>query len=381
VTDPNPLVAPVVEAPVSPWAGIWLAEDVETILDGVRSRSWVEFSVGGAAAGLDALAVVVDPVGSVLQYGFGWLLEHVGPLVEVLDWLAGEPATIAAQAATWTNVARALRVDADGMGSAVRWDTAEWDDEAGDAYREWAGNQQHATEALANAAETMAAIVEAAAGLIAGVRVMVRDAIAVLVSRLIDYAVEEFFTVGAATGLVVQQATALCSAWSDRIAHWLRDLLTSLRRLDGLTGELNGVIESIKRLLRRLRTSEPDLNRVRKRGAGNTQYFRLGVARAVAEKYGIDISGLKITLGDKKERGVCGCTYPDGSIVLFSPGFRSEEDLARTLVHERFHHDELAEGAPFPRNEDEADEWEDRAYDHEDEWWENQPIRPEPRTK
>jgi hypothetical protein len=101
----------------------------------------------------------------------------------------------------------------------------------------------------------------------------------------------------------------------------------------------------------------------------------------VAEKYGIDISGLKITLGDKKERGVCGCTYPDGSIVLFSPGFRSEEDLARTLVHERFHHDELAEGAPFPRNEDEADEWEDRAYDHEDEWWENQPIRPEPRTK
>ena len=101
--------------------------------------------------------------------------------------------------------------------------------------------------------------------------------------------------------------------------------------------------------------------------------------QSIAAKYGIDISRLDIRLGDKSLRGVCGRTLPDGAVVLFPAGFRSEEDLARTLAHEKFHHDEIAAGKPFPRDAVELDQWEDRAYAHEEEWWNNQPVRPEPR--
>ena len=48
--------------------------------------------------------------------------------------------------------------------------------------------------ALATAANGMATIVEEAGLVIAAVREMVRDAIAIVVSRLIDYAVEELFS-------------------------------------------------------------------------------------------------------------------------------------------------------------------------------------------
>ena len=386
MTSPNPLVAPEVDAPVSPWAGVWLAEDVEQILSGVRGGSWVDASIGGASAGMDALALVVDPAGTLLQYGVAWLLEHVKPLSEALDWLAGDPGAIAAQAQTWRNVAGAIDSHVDELIRGVRWDTSEWIGEAGDAYRAWAGNQQQALTALATAARTMAAAVEGAGTLIAGVRVMVRDAIAVVVSRLITYAVEEIFSLGAGTPAVVTQVTALCSAWGDRIAHWLRALLDSLRRLRGLTDQLTEALEAIKKLLRRLadRPAEPKpatLNRVRGRGAGNAQYFRLEAVRAIADKYGIDISGLSISLAPKTRRGRHGLTRPDGSIVLYSPGFKSEEDLARTIFHEKFHHDELASGKPYPTSDEVAEEWEDRAYAREDEWWDNQPIRPEPRKK
>jgi hypothetical protein len=69
-------------------------------------------------------------------------------------------------------------------------------------------------------------------------------------------------------------------------------------------------------------------------------------------------------------------TLPDGSIVLFPTGFHSEEDLPRTLAYKKFHHDELAAGKPFPKTEQEFDAFEDRAYVHEEQWWNSQPIRP-----
>lgn len=248
----NPLVAPTVDAPVSPWAGIWLADDVESIHGAVQDRSWVEFSVAGASASMDVLAFVTDPFGSLLQYGIAWLMEHVRPLAEALDWLAGDPAAIAAQTQTWRNIAGALRDNTDNLIRAVRWDTTEWEGEAGDAYRTWSTSQQHTITALAQAADTMAVMTDAAATLIAGVRQMVRDAIAVVVAHLIDYAIEELASLGAATPVVVNQVAILCATWSNRISHWIRDLMTSLGRLGTLGSRLREALDAIKTLLRRL---------------------------------------------------------------------------------------------------------------------------------
>lgn len=248
-----PLVA-VADPGIStdPWAGVWLAEDVETILAGVKSGSWIDTTLGAVSAGLDALAFISDPIGSLLQYGVAWIIEHVRPLSEALDWLAGDPGQISAHAQTWRNVATALHDRSSDLDRAIRWDTADWRGTAADAYRTWTGQQRDAVTALAGAAETMAAITEGAGMLVAGVRMMVRDAIAVLVSRLITYAAEEVFSFGFATPLVVEQVSTLCASWGARIAKWLRGLVTSLEQLRGLTGKLGDTIEAIKKLLSRL---------------------------------------------------------------------------------------------------------------------------------
>src|SRR3954469_15476878 len=148
-------------------------------------------TLGAVSAGLDALAVISDPIGALLQYGVAWIIDHVKPLSEALDWLAGDPAQIAAHTQTWHNVAGALHDRAGDLDQAVRWDTAEWTGDAADAYRKWVGQQKGAVDGLAQAATTLAIITEAAGQLIAGVRMLVRDAIATLVSRLIEYAIEE----------------------------------------------------------------------------------------------------------------------------------------------------------------------------------------------
>ena len=142
----NPLVATPTDAPVNPWAGVWIAEDIQLIGEGIKTGSWIDGSLGVVGAALDGLALVSDPVGSLLQYGVAWIIEHVRPLTEALDWLAGDPGQIAAHAQTWRNVAGSLRDEAEIAGRAVRLDVAEWGGSAGPAYRNWATEQQQAIE-------------------------------------------------------------------------------------------------------------------------------------------------------------------------------------------------------------------------------------------
>jgi hypothetical protein len=134
----------------------------------------------------------------------------------------------------------------------VRWDVTEWTGSAAEAYRAWTGQQQDAVGGMAQAAESLATITEAAGMLVAGVRLMVRDAIAALVSRLIVYAAEEVASFGLATPLVVEQVSTLCASWAARISKWLKDLVSSLGKLRGVAGKIGELLEKLKELLGRL---------------------------------------------------------------------------------------------------------------------------------
>ena len=248
----NPLVAAPVDAGPSAWAGVWILEDIELIHQGVINGSWIDGTLGVVSAGLDALALVSDPVGALLQYGIAWLIEHVKPLSEALNWLAGDPAQITAHAQTWRNVAASLRDEAASLARAVDIDLESWGGSAGPAYRTWATEQRQAVTGLAQGAEAMAAITEGTAGLVAAVRLLVRDAIAACVSRLIVYAAELVATAGLATPLVVEQVTTLVAAWAARIARLLRGLLNSLRQIIPNIRRLADLIEQLKQALNRL---------------------------------------------------------------------------------------------------------------------------------
>jgi uncharacterized protein YukE len=250
----NPLVAASVDGPKDAWSGVWIAEDIELIVQGVENGSWIDGTLGVVGAGLDALALISDPVGALLQYGVAWLIEHVKPLSEALDWLAGDPAQISAHAQTWRNVAVGLRDDAAELARDIRFDLTEWTGAAADAYRRWARQRGQALEGLARASEAMAAITEGAGFLIAAVRIMVRDAIATVVSRLVVYAAEELASFGLATALVVEQVTTLVASWAAKISQWLHSLINSLRTLTTESHALSRLIEELKKLLGRRRS-------------------------------------------------------------------------------------------------------------------------------
>jgi hypothetical protein len=234
----NPLVAAASADRPSPWAGIWIAEDIEQIAAGVQGGSWIDGTLGVVGAGLDALAFISDPIGGLLQYGIAWLIEHVKPLSEALDWLAGDPSQIAAHAQTWRNVAQSLRDDAGELVRRAGSDLVDWTGAAAQAYGNHAKRREQSLQALARASDVMALMTEGAGMLIGTVRIMVRDAVATVVSRFIVYAGELIATAGLATPLVAEQAATLCASWAAKISRWLKALLTSLRRLGDAAARL-----------------------------------------------------------------------------------------------------------------------------------------------
>jgi uncharacterized protein YukE len=340
------LVAQAGHEPPSSWAGVWIAEDVESIARGVADHSWIEGTLGLVGAGLDGLAIVSDPVGALLQYGIAWLIEHVKPLSEALDWLAGDPAAIAAQAQTWRNIAESLRADADDVARQVSWDLTDWQGAAANAYRSWADQRDKTLQTLARASDVMVLITEGAGVLIGTVRMMVRDAVATVVSRLIVYAGELAATVGLATPLVVEQVTTLCASWAARISRWLKDLIASLRNLMREAARLGDAIKGAAKS----RPRPPALHS-RSGALSNREVLDQGVGlprttetvQRYAELGEVDLRGTNVEIVESADdiayldyQGAVART-DDLGVQLGPAAFQDEETLVRTLGHESVH--------------------------------------------
>lgn len=244
----NPLIAPERDSTTA-WSGIGIAESAADYVNGITSGSWLEMGLGTVGIGLEALAIAMDPAGALLSYGISWMIEHVKPLSDALDWLAGNPDAIRSFAETWRNVATAVSEVATEYAQTAASETAAWIGAAADAYRAHAAKLTELLTAGATAAQGVGAAVEMAGVIVGIVRETVRDLIADLVSRLIVYAIELLASWGIAAPVVVSQAMSLIARWTAKIAEIIRKLVRSLNNLRPLLRNLEDVFADITRLL------------------------------------------------------------------------------------------------------------------------------------
>jgi hypothetical protein len=265
----NPLVADRVDTTTGT-AGLWLVEDIAHTRAAIASGSWIEAGLATATVGLDGLATTLDPVGSLASMGAGWLIEHVKPLSDPLDWLAGDPDQVAAYAQTWRNVAAHAEASGLDMAEVIRRDTADWSGLAAAAYRAHSSEQVTALGGLSQAAAAIGDAVERAGQLVATVRMIVRDlvaeCVATLVVRLPEWLAVEGLTLGLATPWVISQVASLVSKWAARIARFLDGLIRSLGQLIPLLRRLADLLGQLQQLLARLARTDPTTPRATDEG-------------------------------------------------------------------------------------------------------------------
>ncbi|MFC4020408.1 ADP-ribosyltransferase [Micromonospora sp. GCM10011542] len=252
----NPLIA-AREDTTGWYSGVGVAEGIAGLRAGIESGSWVDATIGGVGASMEALAFCTDPLGALVSWGVAWLIEHVEPLSDALDWLAGDPDQITAYAQTWHNVARHVGTQATAFAAAVDSDLADWAGAASDAYRAYAARHTSGLNDIAEAADLIGLLVEGAGLLVALVRELVRDLIAdfvsVLAVRLWEWLAEAGLTLGLATPWVAAQVSSLVAKWVAKVAKVLTALAASVNRLRPIFARLGDIVDTLEAVLKSLR--------------------------------------------------------------------------------------------------------------------------------
>ncbi|WP_143229678.1 DUF6531 domain-containing protein [Actinophytocola xanthii] len=251
MSEGNPLVAQSQDTTTAV-TGIGIAESAQGLAQGVSDGDWVEAGLSAVGVGLEVLSLVIDPLGTLASYGVSWLIEHVRPLKEALDWFAGDPPVIQSFSQTWANVAAEVAAVSQDYLREARSGTAGWSGQAGEAYR------THATEsadALAGAgvlADGISAGVMIMGEVVAFVREFIRDLVADLVGRLIAWALEAAATLGLATPVIVAQATAAISKTVAKVADVVRKLVKTIGnvgpRIRKILDKLDEIIAKLAKL-------------------------------------------------------------------------------------------------------------------------------------
>ncbi|MEU3621311.1 hypothetical protein BS329_08110 [Amycolatopsis coloradensis] len=249
MTD-NPLVAPV-EDSTEWYTGIGIAESVGDLVQGIESGNWVDIGLGAVTTGLEALSIAMDPIGSVASNLVSFIIEHVEPLQDALDKLAGNADVVASQAQTWQNIAKAVREEGTAYGTEATTDTESWVGKAGDAYRIRAATTATLIDAAAQAADGLGSAVRMAGMVVGVVRETVRDLIADLVGRLVVWAAEALTIVGAPAAAA--QAATAAAKWSARIAQIIKKLVRTLQNLVPLLRKLKELLDQIRKKMDDLR--------------------------------------------------------------------------------------------------------------------------------
>ncbi|WP_433269622.1 hypothetical protein ACQPZF_07475 [Actinosynnema sp. CS-041913] len=239
------------------YTGVGAIEAAVDLHEAFRNGSWVDQGLALAGGGLEALSFVLDPFGTLVSYAVSWLIEHIGPLRDALNWLAGDADQIAAYSQTWNNVAQAVTRANEDLVAEVNGGTGGWTGASADAYRASITSQSRHITAAASCSGIIGQVVEVSGVLVGTVRGLVRELIAecvaTLVARIPQWLAEEAVTLGFATPHVVASAVAIIAKWVAKIADKLNLLMRSIARLRPLLSRLDEIWELIKRGLKALR--------------------------------------------------------------------------------------------------------------------------------
>jgi hypothetical protein len=247
-TPANPLLVGMDEE--NQYKGTLFIEAYDSLIDSIKSGSQdiadLTFNAIGAVA--STVSLVLDPFGSLLGAGLGWLMEHIGFLREALDQLLGDPDEIQRNVDDTTAKAVDLRVLAEDHRKSLV--PAEgWSGAASEKFQGSMDTLGKELDCLANAVEAKAKVVAIMGTLVTVVRDVVRDMIAqfvgsVVANGLIGLA-GAIFTFGAslgyAVGQIVREAVEVGSMIASKIKYVIKALGDLLRKI----GDLDDVMAKV----------------------------------------------------------------------------------------------------------------------------------------
>ena len=253
----NPLVAQRQDT-TSTLSGAGVFDDIQQLSEAIDNKSWVSGALAGVALGVDTIAYVSDPLGTLMAWGIGWLFDHIQPFKDWLLQLAGDADQLRANGQTWKNVSATLKAAADNIEKDVRSSFPEgsFTGSTATAYFAASGATTKGiamTGALSGAVGTA---YDVCAVIIQFVHDFVRDAISQVVASILSYAVELVASFGTAFPLVMEQISTKVASLMSGVSKRISALKESLSNLGAKLTNADQLLKSLKEWLHKLTHSD-----------------------------------------------------------------------------------------------------------------------------
>ena len=264
----NELVAEVKESETV-WSGSRLIEDGFDLKEAFESKSWVSGGLAVAATAADTAAAVMDPLGEALSTGIGWIIEHLWPLKDWLNELAGDSDAVAAAASTWTNIGTKLNSCATSLDTVCSSRLAGQESLAVATFKTLqAGSASH----LRMTGEVAGAIsggLTLASMIVRMVHDMVRDAIADVIGKLTSKAAIMAVSLGTAAPWAVSSVAADVSSWVTRLSKEVADVVLSSKNLKKLLDKAENLFSRLGKKWESFKASRAEKKAAKKKAAEN----------------------------------------------------------------------------------------------------------------
>ena len=275
----NPLVAQREESR-SAVSGSGVVEDIWGICHGLSEGSWLETGLSSVSLVADAVGVGVDPLGTLIAWGAGWLIDHFGPLKSWMDQFLGDADSVRADAATWSNVAQAMGECADSLEQDERGLMGEQVGATATAYRASNADTISALRTASGAADAMSRATSVLAEVVGLVHDLLRDAISAIVGTLASAIIEAIATFGLAIPLIIAQVQVKVGAKATQMAAHVTGVLRSARALGHNLTHLSGLLDMLRGMLTRAKGT-----------AANAAHMLTGAKPAAAAAGGVTPHG------------------------------------------------------------------------------------------
>ena len=175
----------------------------------------------------------------------GWVIEHLSPLKDWLNELAGDSDAVAAAASTWTNIATKLNSCASDLDKVRSSRLAGQESLAVATFKTLqAGSASH-LRMTGGVAGAISGGLTVASMIVRMVHDMVRDAISDVIGKLLSKASITVLTAGLAAPWAVSSIATDVSSWATRLAKEVTDVVTSARNLKGLLSKANRLLDDV----------------------------------------------------------------------------------------------------------------------------------------
>ena len=275
----NPLVAQREESR-SAVSGSGVVEDIWGIAHGLSEGSWLETGLSSVSLVADAVGVGVDPLGTLIAWGAGWLIDHFGPLKSWMDQFLGDADSVRADAATWSNVAQAMGECADTLEGDEKNLMGEQVGATATAYRAANADTISALRTASGAADAMGKATSVLAEVVGLVHDLLRDAISAIVGTLASAIIEAIATFGLAIPLIIAQVQVKVGAKATQMAAHVTGVLKSARALAHNLTHLSGLLDMLRGMLTRAKNT-----------AANAAHMLTGAKPAAAAAGGVTPHG------------------------------------------------------------------------------------------